>query len=94
MEFGPCKTREHSNRRFAEADWVRIRYLNKWVERNQPMGYLRVATSARVTPVRNGMNLVAKEFVAAQDPEDPGIPVVSSLAGASRELTDTIVVNP
>ena len=82
------------NGRFAEADWVPIRYLNKGVERNQLMGFLRVATSALVTPVRDGMNLVAKEFVAAQDPEDPGIPVVSSLAGASRELTDAIVVNP
>ncbi len=82
------------NGRFAEADWVPIRYLNKGVERNQLMGFLRVATSALVTPVRDGMNLVAKEFVAAQDPEDPGIPVVSSLAGAARELTDAIVVNP
>ena len=82
------------NGRFAEADWVPIRYLNKGIERNQLMGFLRVATSALVTPVRDGMNLVAKEFVAAQDPDDPGIPVVSSLAGASRELTDAIIVNP
>lgn len=82
------------NGRFAEADWVPIRYLNKGIERNQLMGFLRVAVSALVTPVRDGMNLVAKEFVAAQDPADPGIPVVSSLAGASRELTDAVVVNP
>ena len=82
------------NGRFAEADWVPIRYLNKGIARNQLMGFLRVAVSALVTPVRDGMNLVAKEFVAAQDPDDPGIPVVSSLAGASRELTDAIIVNP
>ncbi|MEO1034571.1 MAG: trehalose-6-phosphate synthase [Pseudomonadota bacterium] len=82
------------NGRFAEADWVPIRYLNKGIERNQLMGFLRVATSALVTPVRDGMNLVAKEFVAAQDPADPGIPVVSSLAGASRELTEAVIVNP
>ncbi len=47
-----------------------------------------------VTPVRDGMNLVAKEFVAAQDPEDPGVLVLSSMAGAARELTDALLVNP
>ncbi len=82
------------NGRFAETDWVPIRYLNKGIDRARLMGFFRVATSALVTPVRDGMNLVAKEFVAAQDPADPGIPVVSTLAGAARELTEAIIVNP
>ncbi len=82
------------NGRFADTDWVPIRYLNKGIDRNTLMGFFRVATSALVTPVRDGMNLVAKEFVAAQDPENPGIPVVSSLAGAAWELDAAIIVNP
>jgi trehalose 6-phosphate synthase len=47
-----------------------------------------------VTPLRDGMNLVAKEFVAAQDPDDPGVLVLSQFAGAAAELTAAIIVNP
>jgi len=47
-----------------------------------------------VTPIRDGMNLVAKEFVAAQPPEDPGVLVLSNMAGAAYELTDAVIVNP
>lgn len=82
------------NGRFAESDWVPIRYLNKGVAREPLMGMFRFASIALVTPVRDGMNLVAKEYVAAQDPEDPGVLVLSSLAGAAVELTDAVVVNP
>ena len=82
------------NGRFAETNWVPIRYLNKGVSRKPLMGFLRKASVALVTPVRDGMNLVAKEFMAAQDPEDPGMVVLSSLAGAARELTDAVIVNP
>ena len=82
------------NGRFAETDWVPIRYLNKGVPREPLMGFFRHASAALVTPVRDGMNLVAKEYIAAQDPEDPGMLVLSSLAGASRELTDAVIVNP
>jgi trehalose 6-phosphate synthase len=57
-------------------------------------GFLRIANVGVVTPVRDGMNLVAKEFVAAQDPEDPGALVLSSLAGAARELGAALLVNP
>jgi len=84
----------HINGRYAEADWVPIRYLNKGVSRKPLMGFFREAVAGLVTPVRDGMNLVAKEFVAAQDPEDPGMLVLSSLAGAACELTDAIIVNP
>ena len=58
------------------------------------MGFFRNADVGLVTPVRDGMNLVAKEFVVAQDPVDPGMLVLSSLAGAACELTDSVIVNP
>ena len=82
------------NGRFAETDWVPIRYLNKGVSREPLMGMFRNAAVGLVTPVRDGMNLVAKEFVAAQDAKDPGMLVLSSLAGAACELTDAVIVNP
>jgi trehalose 6-phosphate synthase len=82
------------NGRFAETDWVPIRYLNKGVARGPLMGMFRIASIGLVTPVRDGMNLVAKEFVAAQDAEDPGMLVLSSLAGAAAELTEAVIVNP
>ncbi len=82
------------NGRFAEADWTPIRYLNRNFSRSTLMGFLRAAQVALVTPVRDGMNLVAKEFVAAQDPEDPGVLILSPMAGAARELTGALQVNP
>ena len=82
------------NGRFAESDWVPIRYLNKGVARVPLMGFFDNAAIGLVTPVRDGMNLVAKEYVAAQDPENPGVLVLSSLAGAAWELTDALIVNP
>jgi len=82
------------NGRFAESDWVPIRYLNKGVARVPLMGFFRNAAMGLVTPVRDGMNLVAKEYVAAQDPDNPGVLVLSSLAGAACELTSAIIVNP
>ena len=82
------------NGRFAEADWTPIRYLNRNFARTTLMGFLRAAKVALVTPVRDGMNLVAKEFVASQDPEDPGVLILSPMAGAARELTGALQVNP
>ena len=83
-----------TNGRFADPDWTPVRYLNKNVPHVTLMGYLRAAKVGLVTPVRDGMNLVAKEFVAAQDPADPGVLVLSTLAGAARELTTALLVNP
>jgi trehalose 6-phosphate synthase len=88
------QTSGHINGRFAESDWVPIRYLNKGVDRKPLMGFFRNADVGLVTPVRDGMNLVAKEYVAAQDPRNPGMLVLSSLTGAACELTDAIIVNP
>lgn len=82
------------NGRFSTTDWVPIRYLNKGVARQPLMGMFRNAAVGLVTPVRDGMNLVAKEYIAAQDPDDPGVLVLSSLAGAACELTEALIVNP
>jgi trehalose 6-phosphate synthase len=83
-----------TNGRFADVDWTPIRYLNRNIPHATLMGYLRVARACLVTPVRDGMNLVAKEFIAAQDPCDPGVLVLSDRAGAACELRDALLVNP
>jgi trehalose 6-phosphate synthase len=54
----------------------------------------RLARVALVTPMRDGMNLVAKEYVAAQDPLDPGVLILSKFAGAAQQLSGAIIVNP
>lgn len=82
------------NGKFAEFDWVPVRYLNKTFPRNQLAAFYRVARVGLVTPLRDGMNLVAKEYVAAQDPEDPGVLVLSRFAGAAREMSGAVIVNP
>ena len=82
------------NGRYADADWTPIRYVNRDFPHEAVMGILRAAHVGLVTPLRDGMNLVAKEYVAAQDPEDPGVLVLSNLCGAACELTAAIVVNP
>jgi len=83
-----------TNGQYADTDWTPVRYLNKDFPHETLTGFLRVANVGVVTPLRDGMNLVAKEFVAAQDPEDPGVLVLSSMAGAARELNDALLVNP
>ena len=84
----------HINGRFGEMDWVPLRYLNKDLDRSMLMGLLRLARVGLVTPIRDGMNLVAKEYVAAQDPEQPGALVLSNMAGAAQELDAAVLVNP
>jgi trehalose 6-phosphate synthase len=83
-----------TNGRFGDADWTPIRYLNRNYPHAALMGFLRAAHVGLVTPLRDGMNLVAKEFVAAQDETDPGVLILSNLAGAARELTAALLVNP
>jgi trehalose 6-phosphate synthase len=82
------------NGRFAEVDWTPLRYLNKGFARHQLMPMYALADVGLVTPMRDGMNLVAKEYVAAQDPADPGVLVLSQFAGAAAELTAALLVNP
>jgi trehalose 6-phosphate synthase len=82
------------NGEFAEVDWVPIRYVNQGYPREELAGFYRAAKVALITPLRDGMNLVAKEYVAAQDPEDPGVLILSRFAGAALQLKEALLVNP
>ena len=82
------------NGEFAHVDWVPIRYVNQGYPRGGLAGLFRAADVGLVTPLRDGMNLVAKEFVAAQDPADPGVLILSKFAGAAEQMTDALHVNP
>ena len=84
----------HINGAHAEPDWTPVRYVNRNYAHPTLTGFYRLARVGLVTPLRDGMNLVAKEFVAAQDPEDPGVLVLSTFAGAARELDSALLVNP
>ena len=82
------------NGTFGEADWTPIRYVNRAHSRTALAGLYRASRVGLVTPLRDGMNLVAKEYVAAQDPDDPGVLVLSRFAGAAHECKDALLVNP
>jgi trehalose 6-phosphate synthase len=82
------------NGNFGEASWTPVRYINKAHSRTALAGLYRASRVGLVTPLRDGMNLVAKEYVAAQDPGDPGVLVLSRFAGAARECTAALLVNP
>lgn len=82
------------NGRHGEVDWSPIRYLNKGYGQAVLAGLYRSAQIGLVTPLQDGMNLVAKEYVAAQNPQDPGVLVLSRFAGAARELEEALIVNP
>jgi trehalose 6-phosphate synthase len=82
------------NGAYADMDWQPIRYLNRTFRRDQLAGIYRAAKAGLVTPLRDGMNLVAKEYVAAQDPEDPGVLILSRFAGAAEQMGEALLVNP
>jgi trehalose 6-phosphate synthase len=82
------------NGRHGEVDWTPIRYLNKGFSQAVLAGLYRTAQVGVVTPLHDGMNLVAKEYVAAQNPVDPGVLVLSKFAGAANELDTALLVNP
>ena len=82
------------NGEFASIDWVPLRYVNQGHSRDELFGIYRAARVGLVTPLRDGMNLVAKEYVAAQDPDDPGVLVLSCFAGAAAQLEGALIVNP
>ncbi|WP_342317007.1 alpha,alpha-trehalose-phosphate synthase (UDP-forming) [Lysobacter sp. FW306-1B-D06B] len=84
----------HINGAHAEPDWTPVRYVNRNYPHPTLTGFYRLAHVGLVTPLRDGMNLVAKEYVAAQDPADPGVLVLSTFAGAARELDAALLVNP
>ncbi|WP_206998412.1 alpha,alpha-trehalose-phosphate synthase (UDP-forming) [Trinickia mobilis] len=82
------------NGRYSGLDYTAIRYLNQRYDRLKLMSLFRESQVGFVTPLRDGMNLVAKEYVAAQNPDDPGVLVLSCFAGAADELTSALLVNP
>jgi trehalose 6-phosphate synthase len=94
MERQISETVGRINGAFGEAAWTPIRYVNRAHSRTALAGLYRSARAALVTPLRDGMNLVAKEYVAAQDEEDPGVLLLSRFAGAACELDAALIVNP
>jgi trehalose 6-phosphate synthase len=82
------------NGKYGEVSWTPIRYVNRVYSRAALAGLYRAARVGLVTPLRDGMNLVAKEYVAAQDPDDPGVLVLSRFAGAAVEGKRALLVNP
>ncbi|WP_140985702.1 alpha,alpha-trehalose-phosphate synthase (UDP-forming) [Asticcacaulis tiandongensis] len=84
----------HINGEHAQVDWVPIRYVNRSYRRDELAGIYRAAHVGLVTPLRDGMNLVAKEYIAAQDPDDPGVLILSQFAGSAEQMKDALIVNP
>ncbi|MGZ5195609.1 MAG: alpha,alpha-trehalose-phosphate synthase (UDP-forming), partial [Ramlibacter sp.] len=82
------------NGNFGELDWMPVRYMHRTVARARLPGLFRASRVALVTPLRDGMNLVAKEFIASQDPENPGVLVLSRFAGAAEQMREALLVNP
>jgi trehalose 6-phosphate synthase len=82
------------NAAWAEMDHAPVLYMNRNLNRAELAGVYRAARVGLVTPLRDGMNLVAKEYVAAQAPEDPGVLVLSRFAGAAAQMKDALIVNP
>jgi trehalose 6-phosphate synthase len=82
------------NGKLGDVDWTPLRYINKTMSRSALAGLYRIARIGLVTPLRDGMNLVAKEYVAAQMPDNPGVLVLSQFAGAAQELKSALIVNP
>ena len=82
------------NGTYGEADWTPIRYVNRTYSHSTLAGLYRAARVGLVTPLRDGMNLVAKEYVASQNPADPGVLILSRFAGAAHECREALLVNP
>ena len=79
---------------YGDLDWIPIRYLARGYERDELAGLYRLARVGLVTPLQDGMNLVAKEYIAAQDPENPGVLVLSQFAGAAEQMKEALIINP
>ena len=82
------------NGAYSDFDWVPLRYMTRTAARSTVAGLYRIARIGLVTPLRDGMNLVAKEYVAAQNPADPGVLILSRFAGAAAGMPEAILVNP
>jgi trehalose 6-phosphate synthase len=82
------------NGAYGDFDWTPVRYIHRSLSRELLAALFRGSEVGLVTPLRDGMNLVAKEYVAAQDPDDPGVLVLSRFAGAAEDLQMALIVNP
>ena len=82
------------NGQFADFDWTPLRYIHRPIPRVTLAALFRGSQVGFVSPLRDGMNLVAKEFVAAQDADDPGVAVLSKFAGCAEDLEEALIVNP
>ena len=82
------------NGEFGDFDWTPVRYVHRSMPRDTLAALFRGSEVALVTPLRDGMNLVAKEYIAAQNEEDPGVLILSKFAGAAEELGEALIVNP
>ncbi|WP_088343664.1 MULTISPECIES: alpha,alpha-trehalose-phosphate synthase (UDP-forming) [Rhodomicrobium] len=82
------------NGEYGDFDWTPVRYIHRNLPRDQLAALFRGSEVGLVTPLRDGMNLVAKEYVAAQDESDPGVLVLSRFAGAAEDLVEALIVNP
>jgi alpha,alpha-trehalose-phosphate synthase [UDP-forming]/trehalose-phosphatase len=82
------------NGQYGEADWVPVRYLYRSYDQETLARLYAQATVGVVTPLRDGMNLVAKEYVASQDPANPGVLLLSRFAGAAEHMTLALLTNP
>jgi trehalose 6-phosphate synthase len=94
MEAQVNATLGRINATYSDASWAPVRFVNRPYSRTALAGLYRAARVGLVTPMRDGMNLVAKEYVAAQDPEDPGVLILSRFAGAADEMREALLVNP
>ena len=82
------------NGAYSEIDWTPLRYIHRHIPRERLVGLYRAAHVGLVTPLMDGMNLVAKEYVAAQNPDDPGVLILSQFAGAAEQMREALIVNP
>jgi len=81
------------NGMYSTINWTPVYYFYRSFDFEELVAMYHIADIALVTPLRDGMNLVAKEYIAAKR-EDPGVLILSEMAGAAIELTDAIIVNP
>ena len=82
------------NGEFGDFDWTPVRYIHRVVPRGTLAALFRGSHVGLVTPLRDGMNLVAKEYVASQDADNPGVLVLSKFSGAAEDLEEAVLVNP
>ncbi|MFP4538071.1 MAG: trehalose-6-phosphate synthase [Dichotomicrobium sp.] len=82
------------NERFGTPSWLPVHYVDRAMDHAQVAALFRRSAVCLVTPLRDGMNLVAKEYIAAQDPDDPGVLILSRFAGAAHELAAALIVDP